>query len=525
MSILFMMLSAVIFANPFAATLDILPDAVGCILMWFSLRRAELFSPELQTAQRSWLRLLALTLADMFCVYGNVFQRDDLVGVLIIVFVFRISEGILLYLAIMHTMDGGLYLGTKFDATGIYLPYSGKKRLALEAREAAREEKLDLTLSRERERYECETQPGVSARRQRYATERYRRKTAKLSSMMHNIKSGDRLGALSRTTLTFIIVRTAACVLPEFSTIAYISTLRPGVQVALADFRDLFVYFGIMISLVFGIIWLCKMLDYINKIRRDKQFISDINDAYEEHRRGHAELYACKSASFSMILFAAAAILTIDPFIDDKNYLPDYLSAAVFVIFFLFMWHEKKLMFTGIAASVLYGAAAFIEDMTVRGYINEFKDFTRTYIDPDAKTAHMWCSIATAATEALFIAVLILVIASCRKVIEKHTGYEREDGGRDDGTVELREKLRHETVVTFILGALSAACSVIYMISLGFNERVIVSDEGFSDVPVYYPTFPQGWMLSLIMSIIFFVYVIKFVADLRDAVGNKAALL
>ncbi len=523
MSVLFLILAVVIFANPYVVTVDFLPDAVGCLLVWFALKHAEPFSPELEDARKLWLRLAAITAVDAAVFY--MIGTDDRVMILLLIFVFRSAEAFLICAAINRSLGGALYLGTKFDATGIYMPQPQKKQQREASREREYLEKLDRILARERERYERETEPGVSARRRRYATERYRRKTAYLTSKMHSVKHADSLSSLYACTYTFFIIRAAMCVLPEFSTIININDIKSGSVRSMSDYRMLFVEFGFVVSLGFAIWWLVRMLRYVNAIGRDKRFCSDVRAAYVEYISSHEKLYQSKRRMLAMAVLCVAAVLSLDLFLDNNNYIPDFLSAAFMIIFFIIVYpHGGRRMILGVAASAAYGVAAAVQWFSVRAYVAEYTDFTRTVVKAEARSAHVMCCVWTGLAEALFVVVMALILFEVKHIISNFTGYIRSDGTLDGASVELRENLNKQATRMFIFGVVSAVGSFFYMISLGFNRRVELSDEGFNTFTVYYPSFPQGWLLSLVVSIIFIAYTLKFISDLHDAVDDYSVM-
>ncbi len=523
MSIIAAILAVIFFANPYISTLDLLPDAIGCLLLWFALRRAEVFSPKLEEASRRWLRLAIVSGLDFIVSY--VTPVSDATMVLLVVFVFRLAEAYLMFNAATETFDGLIYLGTKFEAEGIYMRESESKEEKRLKKENARREKLDRILDRERERYECETADGIDEEHRHRATMRYRRAVAAISADAGKVKMHrDGVSALNRATLVFVIIRAAACVLPEFTAISsykYLGDVVTGGGLDLFRFRGMFRSIGLLIAAAVGIYWLVRMLRYIGEIRRDRRFRLAVSEEYERFISLHAKKVLSRRLVTALTFLMIGVILTIDIVIDNINYVPDFVSALFFIVFFVIILREGKNAKLGVIVSAVWGIASAGQWLAVYGYVDKFGDFTRTVKSGDAFNYHVICCVVTALTEALFIFLAILAFGELKRVIAAHTGNLSEDGEREAReSVYIRQELTKTNSRAMVLSFIASAAALTYMIIVGINKQIKVENEVMEYVR-YVPVFPAINIVTVGVTLIFIAYTVKYISDLNDAIKDR----
>lgn len=522
MSIIAAVLAVIIFANPYISVLDLLPDVFGCLLIWFATAHISFFSPKIEEARRLWLRLALLTGIDALLSY--VIPANDGTMRLLLVFVFRISGGALLYLAATKTFDGMLYLGTKFDGVGIYVHGSKRKAARAERRETEEREKLDRILEHEREKYERGTAEGTDEEHRHRATERYRRAVAKISADANRTqRSRDGLTALSHSTLIFVIVRTAMCVLPEFTALSFYERLGDvpsGYAFNIANYRGMFISLGFIIALIVSVFWLVRMLRYIIGIGHDHVFIVEVRQGYADFTKTHSDLYLSRRVMASLVLLGIGVFLTFDFFVENINFIPDFAAAAFFLAFFLVIPKDGKKTILGIVLSVAYGVLSAACWIYVFNYINQFGDFTRTIKSEAAFTGHIVCSILMTLSELIFIALAVLIYREVTGLIGSHTGYKSDLGVIDERTAYLREAFKKANKRSLVFAILTAVAAAVYMISLGINKQVLVRDETL-EYYIYVPAFESMGAINSVIMIVFLITTIKLISDIYDSVKER----
>lgn len=135
-------------------------------------------------------------------------------------------------------------------------------------------------------------------------------------------------------TTIFLIARQALCILPELSLLSsenYGEVTSNGIN-SLVQYRLIFNIFAAIVSLAFGIYWFIRIRSYLNKVRGDKVYIDMLEEKYR-YTVGENESAKLRYAlRFSLIMLAAAAVLSIDLPFDGFNYLPHTLF-ALFITF------------------------------------------------------------------------------------------------------------------------------------------------------------------------------------------------
>ncbi len=526
MSIIAAVIAVLIFANPYISVLDLLPDFLGCLLILYATSHVEVFSPKIEEARRLWMKLAFLTGAD--AMLAGIVPSNDGAMRLLFVFVFRISEGAMLYLAATKTFDGIMYLGTKFDAKSVYAPASDRKRKKLELRERNEQEKLAAILDREREKYERGTAEDIDEEHRHRATERYRAVVAKISAdanKKRRVKDG--IAALSHSMLIFSIVRTAMCVLPEFSALSSFDNrgdVTSGNDLNIANYRFMFISLGFIVALIVSVFWAVRVIRYIAGISRDKLFIREVREKYAEFAKTHTDLFVCRKIMLSLVILGIGVVLTLDFFVDNINYIPDFAAAVFFLLFFVIMSRKEKINVPGIIVSAALAAASVAQWLYLIDYIDKFTDFTRTAGSDKAFSGYIVCCVLTAVCEILFAAAAVIVFRELTSVINFHTGYKSEIGELDDRTKYLRATLRKQNVRSLVFAVISAAASVVYMISLGFNKQVLVEDETLKYY-IYVPKFESMGAIDMVVAIVYIALTVKFISDIYDAVRERYKFL
>lgn len=526
MPIIAAVIAVIIFANPYISVLDLLPDVFGCLLIWYATSHVEFFSPKIEEARRLWLKLALLTGGDL--ILSSVIPANDETMRLLFVFVFRIAEGVMMFLAGRETFDGIMYLGTKFDGVGIYMHDSKRKTERIEKKEEAEREKLARILEREREKYERDTADGVDEKQRSRATGRYRAAVAKISADENRVhREKDGIAALTHSLLIFVIVKTAMCVLPEFTVLSSHENrgdVTSGYDLNIANYKGMFISLGFLVALVVSIFWLVRVLRYINGIARDRTFMAEVKEKYAEFTRTHVELYTCRRVTASLIVLGLGLVFTFDFFFDYKNFVPDFIAACLFLVFFLIIPHGKKPNILGISLSAAYAVMSAAQWIYLLRYIDNFTDFTHTSSSDAAFAGYIVCCVLTALSELLFAALIVLVFREVATIINSHTGYMSDIGETDERTTYLRELLTKHNKRSFVFAMITAAASIVYMISVGINKRVLVEDETLKYY-IYLPRFESMGAINTVISILFIAMTVKLISDIYDAVKERYKFL
>lgn len=103
-------------ANPNINIIDIIPDFIGCALMWYSLSKLRDLAPDMANTRNYAAKLFWLEIGKLISLLIFINLSLDSGFLLTFSFVFVIAEA-LLYIPMMNSFFNGiLFLGTKYDA-------------------------------------------------------------------------------------------------------------------------------------------------------------------------------------------------------------------------------------------------------------------------------------------------------------------------------------------------------------------------------------------------------------------------
>lgn len=504
MAILFAVIAVVAFAVPDISIIDIIPDAIGCLLLYLALAVPSEFSNKLNEARTLLFKLTLVTASD--AVVSFFVSSDDATMILLVSFCFGIAEAVMLFLVTEKLFDGIVYLGTTFPAKGIYYPANENKLRRYRKRMTAKYEKYAARM----------TKNGkiISAESVKYTVD-----------TLVSRRSDRSLTKLIKHTRRFFILRAVFNILPEFTALSnfgYEGTVN-SYNVDLADFRGLFVVLSVFISGIIGITWLVQILKYINGIRCDTEFRRAIRESYNNNIISNTGLVIYKRLKLALAILSVGVALSIDLVIDHINLVPDTLSALAILIFWLTFLGEKEKHTKEIVMTSVYGVVSLLYWLFVRGYIERFYDFVRTMKSEEAMNAYIICCILSAVTEALFILVMYKVTKKLNAIIYENTGFVSTGGEFDTYSEKLHEKLTRATNKVFVFSVITSVMSVAYQILLGINKGVEAMENGVKYV-FYVPVFEGIASLSLIVSILYVTFTIKHITDVSDGLDERYKL-
>lgn len=502
----FLAVIAVIFiAVPDISALDLLPDALGFFLLYTALAVPSEFSNKLADARTLLFKLMLVSAADF--VVSSVITADDLTMVLLIAFCFGIAEAAMMYLVFDGIIDGMVYLGTTFPATGVYMP---ERERVLSRYRRRIEKKINTIVRREAKKGRVIPESEAKAKADELVAKR----------------SDKSLSNFIKHTHRFIILRAALNILPEFTALsAYEYEGEVGsYNVNIADFRGLFITLAVFASAIIAVFWSVSAIRYINGIRRDKPFITAMYAAYGNDVKTNFGLLQYKLHKSALIVLSVGIALSLDFVIDHINIIPDILSAAAFIIFWLmFMRKRTKTDVCGLVFSALYAVFAAVQWYSVKAFIARFDDFTRTMKSDEAFMMHIVLCVLTFIAEVLFVTVMYFVYKKLGTVINGHTGFLTKEGESDAYSVKLHEKLSKANVRVFAVSIVTAVASVAYMILVGINKGVEAMEDNIKYI-FYVPVFESIATVVLIINIVYIIFAVKHVSDVSDGLDERYKL-
>ena len=255
---------AVFLFDPFVSVLDLLPDALGYLLMLLGLYRLADLDERIMDAFKG-LRYLALIgvarCFSLFLAFGLVSPTEQPVFVLLILFTLGVLDCIVFIPMWKNFCSGILYLGSRNNATAMF------------------------------------DRRGPGGRARIYnVVERY-----------------------TAVTTVFFIMRELLAILPE---VTVLSHEKGGVEAGDAtrfyDFVGLYRMIGMAVSLILGILWLILTVCFIRKLKSDTPFFEVLTEKYRSEVLTRGDLFARRSVKRALVCLLVAAVFTIDLYLDGK---------------------------------------------------------------------------------------------------------------------------------------------------------------------------------------------------------------
>ena len=217
-------------------------------------------------------------------------------------------------------------------------------------------------------------------------------------------------------TVWFLLLKNLSSTIPEFTTLinndsyTFVLFLR---------------VFGILASLTFGIVWLINVFRYCVKINRDLPFIEALSVAYANFHHNNKGLYISRNITSAIYLIIAAAIFSIDFYVQYINVLPDGIFyLLLFAAAFMLKKYTRRAtpLFVicplGVVASVtsLLTAKSFYGDYYPHDILKNVRAYDRFYTMLGVNIAESVVLLL-----AVFFAVFML-IPLCREHTDIFTG-------------------------------------------------------------------------------------------------------
>lgn len=365
MSFALVFIGLLFFANPYFATLDVLPDWIGCALVFFGLDRIARISKHMSEARAAFLKLLIYTVAKdvlALTVLMTTNGTERPTAILIVAFANAICASLFTYRAVYALFDGFYALSVTRECPSLYRNYR------------------------------------KAPRRERSRTEQ-----------------------VLYATIFFVVFREALAVLPELSSLANSHYTDTGLI-------DVYEYIGLMrgISVAsvlgVGIWWLVILIRYFVLLHRERAFRATLAAEQRAYTCEHPGIVLERRFGVGFFFLALGAFFLCDFVVDMKNIFPDYLAVFCILIGLFVMKLPAKWRAACVALVTLFGASTLVSSQYATYFhLNHTAIEISKTVAAERAYFNMWSSAL--AEFALFMAFLVVFLLALRHVIREWAGY------------------------------------------------------------------------------------------------------
>ena len=359
---------AVFLFDPFISVLDLLPDAVGYLLMLLGLYRLADLDDRIADACKG-LRYLALIgvarLISLFLTFGLVSPNEQPVFVLLILFTLGVLDCIILIPMWKNLCGGLLYMGSRHNATAMFDREGWRGRTCV-----------------------------------RNVLERY-----------------------AACTVVFFVLREVLAILPELTVLSH---EKGGAEVGDAtrfyDFIGLYRIVGGGVSLLLGVAWLIMTLRLLRKLKSDTSFFEALTHKYRTEVMPRGDLFARRAVKSALVCLMVAAVFSLDVYMDHVNILPDILSAVFLVLSVVFLRRYAGKNLPALIAASAFGAVSAVSwCLQITGYFNQGD---LSYILRSDETHLRWQNVLSleSLAAALLLVAVVFILRSLYALVKRHTG-------------------------------------------------------------------------------------------------------
>ena len=461
-----LLLALVFLFNPPLSLIDILPDFVGYLLLMSAIRNASAAFPHFDEARRGFERMFWISLI-------------KLPALLLMLSVIKINSGeraIITVFSLGFALVEVIFAISAFRAFGQALSHLGEREGLMPVLTAGRHAK------------------GLD-------------------------------GVLHLTTV-LLSAKAVCSFVPELTLISVFETLGSVDASAInpAKYYPYLVLLFQLIGLALGAVWLYYAFTYFKDLKnsevlrefaREKELL--FAERFEEHAKARAE-------RLTFLLLTLALVFALDITFDARNYLPDVLSAAVFVGFFLTLRKKSRFSLYGALVSVAYGASSVCVSKLTAKFLSSY-----TYTDvsrrPEAASAYLPIEILGVIEAVLLTALLVLLFFALRDFIRKNVGAHF-DEKNEKMAKALQKEYTVKAIILSVLGFLSAVFFALEKFLLTLTERHVITDAE-SNIHytegeiIYIPVFGGSWFFGLFVTAVWVVYGIYFISSLRSELNAE----
>ena len=268
------------------------------------------------------------------------------------------------------------------------------------------------------------------------------------------------------------------------------------------------------------------MCRYISGIRREQTFIAKVDEVVSDKAIQNTAVYKYRRTSTAVYILTAAVILAVDFYIDEFNIIPDIVSAILMLSAAIYM--KRKFSGVGIlpcVVALLYTVSEAFMLMSSVHFSSSFK-FSDVGRVVEADGAFATYLVVLAASEVLFVITVALILLAYNKVLLGGLESAVRQGHKKGGKDVFLEAHKKRSAVAVALALVTSICHFVQIFSMGDMRRVLLDKNAYTDTSgIYVPSLEGFWMVSLVSSIAFIVFMLYTYSKSRDELKERLYIL
>ncbi len=471
----------IFFANPNVSIFDVLPDCIGCAFIIAAIFKLGDVSAEMGDARSAFHTLLWINLSKLPALVLLLWVTGVNVGEdtmwLLFAFCYSVAETVFGIRAFTLLFDGFAYLGTR-----------------------------------------CEGGDFVFARlvRPEQVIKRGRNK-GKIRPAKYR-----RLESISRFNAVFIGIKTLLCTLPEFALLSSQDTLGyvTAEGMTLYSFRPLLIVLAAITTLVLGIVWLCRTLGYMKYLSGHKDFFASLFDEYNSLVKARKGIFAMRRTHIFAVLVSAAALFSVDFYLDEINFIPDFVAALLLFAAATVISNQIGGTKWLKAASLAYLVSSLVTFVAMIRFKSEYS-YAAVHKIERARALYIPYAVSNALTQVFFVIAFFALASVIMRIVRAHTGINTLTG-TSSSSKPLEKVYFARTVRLRIFSLLAGIMSSLYFYFVVDVKTVALRNDGYGTGGyLYFPKFEIVWMVDFAVAMIFAVFTCNLVYDLLSEVRYK----
>ncbi len=411
----------IMLCNPVIYLIDVLPDVIGMALIALSLTKASYLVGKLDQARNLFQKLIIVEAVNFFsfAVVAISPGGEKATMALLLAFSFGVVELIFFIPAVVHLFDGLTDSGIGYSTASLFAAKKVKRIV----------------------------------------------RDPKSGRFIKTVKEKSLLTGTRNFVIFFYILRICASVLPELSSLDD-GVIRSG-GVYLSSFRGLFYLFSSAVVIVFAVAYIIKISKCFGRIRRDREFISSINEKFEREVKPRVTLFISKRMKLVLVLFGLSLVTLVFRDLEVINYGTATLGCLFFVAAAVLMSKYNKIAIAAIPFAVINCGLTYYNNILSQRYFEEHKEIEAIYWVDEAHTMYYDMALLRLVEFVFAAAAALVFIIILIKVAKEHISLcgirsENAQYSKQNRDAEIYRSVKSRLIAAMVFAVISMTVGGLY---------------------------------------------------------------